>query len=217
MKALNCKFYNIVMIFFHSISLLLILTILYTCAGKKPVPGSAHYKFRFDNVVYRLHSIIYEEKGKSFNRLIGDDFLAYDYDQDGTIDHIALGDSDFNKIQKIYEYGLQQAAQENKLLKEYAGNVKYIYENSDRLYEINSYRPGDTNPFNEIKIIDRRQIVSSQMLIALDQDADGTIDQVLKGSVTLAEIQSEYSKVLKKGLQNGDLIKIDNMILVKEK
>jgi hypothetical protein len=217
MKAILFKLKYTKVIVFNSIILVLILTTLYTCAGKKLVPNIAQLKFRLNNEVYRLHSIIFEEKSRSFNRLIADDFLAFDYDQDGTIDHIALGDADFNKVQMIYEHGIEQAARKNKLLKDYLSNVKYIYENHDHLYEIKSYRPSNANPFNEIKIIDKRQIVSAKRLIALDQEADGTLDQVLKGRVTLNEIQTDYSEIIKIGLQKGDLIRIENMILVKEK
>jgi hypothetical protein len=39
---------------------------------------------------------------------------------------------------------------------------------------------------------------------------------VLSGSVPIDKIQVDYTEMINKGLQKGDLIRIENMILVKE-
>ena len=44
---------------------------------------------------------------------------------------------------------------------------------------------------------------------------DGTIDDIVRGTISLEKMQTLYSEVIKKGLDKNELIKADNMILVK--
>jgi len=94
---------------------------------------------------------------------------------------------------------------------------RYVYENCDSHLEIISFRPASAPPFNEFKIMDKRQMVSPQIIVMIDQNADGILDEVLKGAVTPAEVQSQYTEVIEAGLQKGELIKVNSTILVKEK
>jgi hypothetical protein len=96
------------------------------------------------------------------------------------------------------------------------GVHRYVHESCDFRLEIISFRPANAQPFNEFKIINERQMVSPQIIVIVDHDADGMLDEVLKGAVALEKAQSQYSEAMEAGLQTGELIKTNGTILVKE-
>jgi hypothetical protein len=188
-----------------------------SCASTKPVDSFNYYRFNLDGNTYRLHSVISADKEQSFIRLISETFLAFDYDMDGVIDRITLGDATLQEAQKIYNAGIMQAKRENRLTVKSAGNGKYTYESYDFTYQLKSYQPENSTPFNEIKIVDKRKLVETNAVIALDENADGTLEQILLGKGRFADIQDAYDKVIERGLKEGKLIKVDGRILVKDR
>lgn len=197
--------------------LLLIVFMLYGCAAHKPQVRVSQYRFNLEDNTYRIRSISSKDKAESYNELIGVKFMAVDYDQDGIIDCILLGEASLDEAQKIYEYGINGVAKENKLQVLNPGINRYIQEKNDFQIEIRSFRPVNAQPFNEFKITDNRPIVRPEVIILVDQNADGILDEVLKGSVALEEYQPQYDEMISSGLQKGDLIKVNGTILVKEK
>lgn len=199
------------------IGFLLGIFMLSGCASMKPQPRVSQYRFNFKGKNYSILSISSKDEGESCNKLIGENVVADDFNQDRIIDHIVLGDVSLKEAQKIYEYGINMAIKENKLRERLPGVNRYMHKNIDYFYEIRSFHPTNAHAFNEFKIIYRHHLVDPQITIIVDQKADGTLDKVLKGTITLEEVQSLYSMLIKLGLQKGELIKVDNMILVKEK
>ena len=202
---------------FYFLSIIILFSLLNSCTSKKLVNYISYYNYSINDDDFRLHSVTTEDPGKSFNRLIGRNFLAFDYDKDGVIDYIEIGDIEYDEVQRIYSFGIIQAKKENRLRSQQHGNGTFIYESHNFVYEIRSYRSGNIDSFNEIKIIDKRQTVQPRISIALDKAADGTIDHILQGNFALGDMQVKYSEIIKKGLQKGGLVKSDSKFLVKEK
>ncbi len=196
---------------------LLIIFMLYGCATQKPQLSTSQYRFNFKDETYRIRSISSEDRTESYNELIGENFMAADFDQDRIIDCILLGEVSLNEAQRIYEYGLDMVTKEDKLQERLPTINRYVYENYDFHLEIRSFQSTNARPFNEFKIIDKRPVVSPQIIVIVDQNADGTLDEVLKGKVTLEKVQSQYEEAIAAGLEKGELIKVNNTILVKEK
>jgi len=213
---------NLIILWLKKVSMLLAgipfcIFMLYSCANMKPQLSTAFYYFDYNGGNYRILSISSTDKALSCNELIGKKFMAVDYDQDRFIDQITLGEMSLSEAQKIYEYALTILTKENKLREISPKINQYQHVNSEYTYEIKSFRPNNADPFNEFKIIDNRQILNPQIIVIIDQRADGTLDDVVKVIVTLEKIQTRYSDVLKAGLQKNELIEVNNMILVKEK
>lgn len=190
---------------------------LYGCAHQKPQPSASLYRFKYNDQAYRIRSISSVDRTESYNELIGEKFVATDFDQDRILDRIILGEASLAEAQKIYEYGLERLAQESKLVVRIPSVNRYVYESNDFQIEIRSFRPTEAPPFNEFMITDNRPLVRPEVIIIVDHNADGTLDEVLKGTVTLEKAQSQYAEAIETGLQKGELIKINHAILVKEK
>lgn len=196
--------------------LILSLFMFYGCASQKSQLNVSQYRFQFNDETFRIRSIFSEDKTGSYNEIIGANFMAADFDQDRIIDHIQMGDVSLAEAQRVYEYGLDRLTKENKLQVTLPKVNRYIYENDDYQIEIRSFRPANSQPFNEFKIIDKRPVVCPEIIIIMDKNADGILDEVLKGSAAPEEIQARYAEVIEVGLQNGELININGTILVKE-
>jgi hypothetical protein len=143
-------------------------------------------------------------------------FFAVDLDQDRIIDRIICGNVSLRQAQKVYEHGLYKLANENKLRFKIPDTNRFLYENSDFHYEIKSFQTNKNHFFNEFKIIDKHQNIPEIILI-LDKQADGTLDEVLKGTTNLSIVQSIYSDIIERGLDKRKMIERDNMFLVKDR
>jgi hypothetical protein len=197
--------------------LFLIALMLSECAHQKPQFIVSQYRFNFESQTYRIRSISSNDKSESYNELIGEKFVATDYDQDRIIDSILLGEVSLGEAQQIYDYGLNEVSKEKKLQVRNPSIDRYLHEKNDFQLEIRSFRPTNAQPFNEFKITDNRPLVRPETIIIVDQNADGILDEVLKGSVSLEKAQSQYAEAIAAGLQKGELIKENGTILVKEK
>lgn len=185
------------------------------CANRKPTLSAAFYSFEYDGENYRIRSISSTNNALSFNELIGKKFVAADFDQDGFIDEITLGKISLSEAQKIYDYTLTMLTRQNKLREVSTKINVYQYGNSEYNYEIKSFRPADAEPFNQFRIIKNGRILNPPIIMGIDQKADGSLDAIVKGTISLEKIQTLYSNLIKKGLKNNKSIEIDNMILVK--
>jgi hypothetical protein len=214
MKKINFIIKQSVILF---LGIFLGILVLSGCAAKLPKLLVTQYRFKFNDESYRLRSISSKDSVKSYNELIGGKFLAVDYNQDGVLDHIRLGDVDQSETQKIYEYGIDALAKENKLQVRNPDVERYAYENDNKQYEIISFQPADARPFNEFKIIQTTSSATPNIIIVCDQNADGTLDDILIGGVAVEKLQSQYQDAVTTGLQTGRLQKVDGTILVKAK
>ena len=202
---------------FFLFGFLLGVFVLLSCAHQQRRISVSQFRFNLEDQVYRIRSISTDDKMESYNELIGEDFLAADYDQDRILDCILMGDVDLNQAQKIYEYGLNEVSKENKLRVHNPSVNRYVLKSDDIQFEIRTFRSLNETTFNQFKITNSRPVVSREVFVIVDQNADGTLDEILKGVITLGKAQSLYDKAIAAGLEKGELIKVNNTILVKEK
>jgi len=217
MNTPNRNYKNLKCIALYILTITSLLFLVWSCAATKPAESFNYFTFHLEGQKYRLHSVVSADHDRSFIRLISETFLAFDYDMDGVIDQITIGNAELQEVQKIYDAGIMQAKRENKLTVKSAENGIYTYESYDFTYQLKSYQPEHSSPFNEIKIIDKRKLVETNAVIALDENADGTLEQILLGKGRFSEIQEEYTKVIEQGIKEGKLVKVDGRILVKDR
>jgi hypothetical protein len=189
---------------------------LNSCANRRSALDVSFYSFKYEGENYRIRSISSKSAESSFNELISKQFVAKDYDQDGFIDEITLGEIPLSEAQTIYEYTLKQLTKQNKLREVNPQISVYQYVNSEYNYEVKSFRPSHAEPFNQFKVFKNGRLINPEFIISIDQNADGTLDGIVKGTMALEKIQMLYSDVIKRGLESNDLIKIGNMILVRQ-
>jgi hypothetical protein len=192
------------------------MLLFYGCYTAKSQFYVSQYIFNYEGEKYRIRTIHSGDHKISYNELIGKNFVAADFDQDRIIDQVTMGETDLSKVQQIYEYSLTMLTKENKLQETTPDIQRYYQQNTLADYEIKSFRPLNSDPFNEFKIIDKQSTVPN-ISIYTDLQADGTLDDTMKGTNLTPEIQAKYEDVLATGLQNNKLVKINHAILVKEK
>ncbi|HQE95664.1 MAG TPA: hypothetical protein PK885_07290 [Candidatus Marinimicrobia bacterium] len=195
-------------------SLGLIVLLLNDCTTR-PQTSVAQYQFTFEGEVYRIRSIYAVENNERYNELIGKNFLAVDFDQDRIIDKISVGTTNLAEAQKVYDYGLEMLTKENRLKEITPENHKYIEDLEDFHLELKSFYPVNAKPFNQFKIISKKQLVNPEAAVAIDHDADGILDEISKGTLSIQQAQIQYDNLINIGLQKNRLVKVDNTILVK--
>lgn len=195
---------------------LLVPFMFVNCAHQQQPLTAAMYRFSLDGENYRIRSITSADNQESYNEIIGPKFFAVDIDQDRIIDRIVLGDGTIKDAQRVYEKGLEMLDRENKLQERLAEVFRYVSEKADQFLEITSFYPVNASPFNEFKITDKRHLMAQPIAI-LDHKADGKLDEVLKGDVTLEQAQSQYAELIREGLEKNKLVQVDGTILVKRK
>jgi len=193
-----------------------IFLIFNSCTAVKPLTSASHFRFYLDDEPYRIRSITSVDKGNSYNELIGTGFVAMDFDKDRILDKVMLGECQLAKAQKIYEYGLNILLEKDKLMVYSVDIIDYVQVNSDYDYQIKSFHPEGSEPFNEFKII-RKHEISDVEIVLIDHSADGILDEVLKGPVEeVTDYQARYAYVLNVGLEKDRLVKKGDKILVRE-
>lgn len=202
-------------VFILLVGILFCIFIFYSCANRQPAIGVAFYNFEYKGENYRIRSISSTNNALSFNELISKEFVAKDYDQDGFIDEITLGKINLPKAQQIYEYTLAMLTSQNKLREVSPKINAYHYANADYNYEIKSFHRSDAEPFNQFKIIKNGRILNPPVIMGIDQKADGILDEIIKGTISLGEMQNLYSETIRRGLEKKELIQIDHRIIVK--
>lgn len=193
-----------------------IVLFLYDCATTRPQAHVAQYQFTYNSEMYRIRSIFAAENNERYNEVIGKHFLAIDFDQDRIIDRISVGTTSLSEAQKVYDYGLEMLTKENRLKEVTPANQKYTEEHSEFFLELKSFYPVNAKPFNQFKIISKKQLVNPETIVAMDFEADGTLDEILKGTTPLEKLQAQYTDLINSGLQKNGLVKVDDTILVKK-
>jgi hypothetical protein len=176
----------------------------------------SEFEFNYNNDNYIIRSAYCPDNPESCNQLIGADFIAVDMNQDRIIDDIIKGDITLSEAQEIYDYSLDILSKQGKINEINRESKKYLSEEDDYGLEMISFFPKSKSPFNEFKVIEQKnQFFNTREYIFVDNNADGNLDQLLKGSMKIKEAQKYYSILIKKGLENNNLIKTDEFIVVK--
>ena len=199
----------------HKTCILLCILMFSSCIHKSPGPNIAAHDFEYNGKKYRIRSISANDDALSYNELMSKKIVAKDYDRDGFIDEITLGEASLSEAQQIYDHILVKLLEQNRLRQINAKSNAYRYENSEYNYEIKSFNSIKSRPFNEFKLVQSKQMFSTEITIGIDHNADGTLDEIIKGRMSLQKIQSLYQEVLKEGLERNQLIEREGKILVK--
>jgi hypothetical protein len=187
------------------------------CASRGSRFNASVYKFTYNGESYSIRSVYSGDKTDRENELISPRFLAADFDQDGMIDRLVVGKADPAEIQRIYEYGLDELARRSKLTVISPGADRYTTENSDTRFEIKTFRPPGVEPFNEFIVTNKRQLSSPANVILADRNADGILDEILRGPAAVEQFQPQYAEMIEAGLQEGRMARTGQAVLVKEK
>ena len=202
-------------------SLRLILTgalsfaLFFNCAHQKVQTKVSQFRFVFNQQSYRILSVNSAEDGHSYNEIVGEKLLARDLDQDGILDSILLGDVTLQEAQAAYEHGLQNATTRTKMPVDQHVN-RMEYETDNMLFELRSFQHANAEPFNEFIITDYQHRVFAQLTVVIDENADGKVDQIVKGSMPLSEAQVYYEKVIQYGLARGQLMRTNQTLRVRQ-
>lgn len=186
----------------------------WNCAYKPSLPEVALYAFEYQGEHYRIRSV-YSPEGESFNELIGPGFLARDVDQNGTLDQVMLGNFSLSEAQKIYAHALDELRKQNRVKQIESAERIYRYQNSKFLYEIRTEVSLDGSTANIFKVFEMGQIIPPELAMAMDSTSDGKLDKIIKGDISLAELQAMYEKCLSKGIEEKKLIKESGHVIVK--
>lgn len=198
---------------FPRVNFILLTSLLLSCTSLQRTSSASYFRFSMDDEIYKIRSVNSVETDDSYNELIGKNFVALDFDRDRIIDFIAMGESSLSEAQKIYEYGLNILILENKVSVVDKKLVAFFYYNTEYDYQIISFHPEGSNPFNEFKIIKKSEL-SVEPVVLVDQNANGYLDEILKGTNTINHFQERYTFVLNEGLLLNKLKKDGDRILV---
>lgn len=190
----------------------MIIFLLTACATQKPeLRVSPFYRFTFEGQEYRIRSIKGPDEDTSFNEMLGARFRTVDYNQDQFLDRVEQGDISLERAQAIYAYGLETLRRENKLKVQTEKDYQFKYEASGFMCEIATVKTQNGSLFNQVRITLNPNIVADQTIL-IDYNADGEIDKILKGKMSLEEAQKKYEKAIEYGLKKERLVKDDGTI-----
>lgn len=175
---------------------------------------SSHFKFEFDHVTYSIRSTISFEKERTYNELIGNNLVVVDIDRDGIVDQIVVGKTSLAEAQIIYDFGLNILASSNKLKIKNEIETHYVQNNTHYNYQLKSFHR-NKETFNEFRITNKQNDPKSEIIL-IDKNADGNLDEVLKGDQFVDQYQEKYNYVLTTGLEKNKLVKSKGKIFVKE-
>lgn len=187
----------------------------FSCAPAPQQSKRALYQFQYQGESYHILSISSSDVSLAVNRLVGENSIAVDYDQDGFIDKILTGKKNLLESQKIYSFALQQLASKNRLREAKVEMPLYRYTDPVNICEIKSFQRRNEDAFNEIKVI-RNAPGLLQVSIGIDRMANGAVDEISAGRMTLKEMQTLYTRVVRAGLAHKKLIKTGSGILVRK-
>ena len=210
---------NTLKVFKRMITILFIfiftIGVLNSCTTSQPVMRISNYRYDFEENNFRIRSVNCELKEECFNELIGGDFLAVDLNQDRIIDRIVMGETDLAEAQRIYEFGLDLLAKEHKLEEHRTEVTQYQEMELCCSNEIKSFHVRDADTFNEFILTENRETDNPVITVAIDQEADGKLDTIIKGSAALEVLQVKYAAMISAGLETGRMIKINETVFVK--
>ncbi|MCD6115796.1 hypothetical protein J7K93_02170 [bacterium] len=191
------------------------IAIFYGCAGTRQSENTvSSFSFKYKGEQYRILSGSIESAKENFNQLLGKGLIAVDLLQDGVLDQIKLGNITQAQAQNIYDYGIELARESNKLKQKPPSGDRFLEETFDSYYEIVTLKLNKGQVYNQFKI-SKKYCRYPELIVSIDRNADGSLDEILKGSVNLKKLQADYSSILQTGLKKGRLIRYNNMIIVK--
>lgn len=188
-----------------------------SCASNKDLAKKSVFTFTENGDQYQI-VCVNTKSGEGTNYLAKVDnkgqqlTLARDLDQDGSIDLILKGDQSLSEANMIYNLGIDKA----KELGNYAERVSlrtFEHIENHLLYTIKTYLIDEENASNLFLISDKSL---AEEYIFIDTNADGILDSVEKGTMSLDLANQYYTKILQVGLDNKKIDLRNNTYRVKE-
>ena len=188
------------------------------CATTNEQTRKNVYTFNYDNLSYQIISINTSTgEGTNFLSLINEEgtevLNARDLDQDGMLDVILKGSLSLEQANSIYVAGIINARLTGHY-KEQNPLRSFEFIEDDILYIVRSYFIDESALHNMFIIHDETGVPAS---ILEDLNADGTLDHIEKGSISLEKAQPIYTDVLKKGVLKGRIEFINNTYIIQER
>ena len=135
--------------------------------------------------------------------------------QDRIMDKVSKGDIELSEAQLIYDYCLNQLELSGKINEVGKKSIEYVLNEPDYTFKIKSLSNGD-KPFNQFIIQQPKSVLKKSVIsIFNDNNADGTLNEFLKGGILLKDAQKMYSKTIEKGLVEEKLYMLNENIFVK--
>ncbi len=187
------------------------------CVVNKDLAQKSTFTFISDGNKYQITSVN-TSSGEGTNYLSKIDSegnqlsLARDLDQDGSIDIILKGDFSIYEANMIYNLGIDKA----KSLGNYAERSSlrtFEYLDEQTLFTIKTYLLEEGNANNLFIILNK---ALNEESIFLDSNADGIIDSIEKGTMSIIDANIFYMKALKLGIKKGKIQHRNNNYWVKE-
>jgi|GEM_PF-1082025 len=193
------------------------LFLISACMVNKDLAQKSTFTFFSDGIKYQITSVN-TPSGEGTNYLSKIDAegtqlsLARDLDQDGSIDLILKSDFSLSEANTIYNLGIGKA----KLLGNYAERSSlrtFEYIEEQIVFTIKTYIIGEDNSSNLFLILDSELDEES---IFLDSNADGIIDSIEKGTMSIIDANIFYVKALELGIKKGKIQLRNNNYWVRE-
>ncbi|MBK8944650.1 MAG: hypothetical protein IPM32_05180 [Ignavibacteriae bacterium] len=192
----------------------LISYLIIGCASSSEMRVS-EFKFNYSGQNYVLRSAYCPNNPKSCNQIIGSNFIAADLNQDRIIDEVINGEISISTAQNIYDYCLDALEKQGKVNQIDLGNTTFSFIENNTIYEIKSFSSIKSAHFNQFSIKEKFKIIEYKISVFVDNNADGNLDETLKGNITISEAQEKYKTIIEKGLKMNKLSKINGFILSK--
>jgi hypothetical protein len=135
---------------------------------------------------------------------------SIDKQQNGELDEVLEGDFSLADANKIYADGLALAKEKGMLTKR---NFERYYNFSDKIYdyEIRTYILVQGDNYN---LFAARKKTGNNIMIMMDEKADGKLDNFQEGSGDIIKFQTLYEEVLRQGIINHRVVNADKIYLV---
>ena len=184
------------------------------CASTQMQSGFYQYTFNVDGKEYQIISATSAGNGK-FNLLVNEEgnhtgLRAVDYEQDGKLDSIIVGDASLADANAIYEQGINNAEAKGSLNRQKYPRM-YELDNPAMRYRIQTFIKDGNKIYNRFVVIDLKTLDQE---VILDTNADGTLDRIEIGDKEMEHYQNLYKMTLIRGVQVGEIKHEDYVYIV---
>ncbi|GAB5408265.1 MAG: hypothetical protein BalsKO_06300 [Balneolaceae bacterium] len=194
-----------------------IFCLISACTSNKDIAQKNTFSFTSNGNQYQI-VCVNTNSGEGTNYLAEIDAkgrqlsLARDLDQDGSIDLILKGEFSIDEADKVYDFGINEA----KKMGNYTERVSlrtFEYLENQILFTVKTYLTDKNHASNLFLIFDNTKSVES---IFLDTNADGILDSIEKGSLSLKVANEYYISTLNMGLKQKKIELLNKTYRVKE-
>lgn len=184
------------------------------CSTTETLTTRTLYSFEYEGDLYEIMGV-FNKTGEGSNLLQKREnskivSRARDYDQDGSIDEIQIGDISLEEANRIYNHGLNIALEQGKVKPDVNRRIyKHTLEGHD--YSIQTMGLYQDEFFN---LFTKTDSLTNKETYYTDLHADGTLDQIEGNALQLERIQKKYEEILKLGVKTGHITKKNNQYIV---